>query len=138
MRPCLGSPMLLSTRFQLFSISKTVFMSQFRPKIIKYWAQNRVVARVWSVFSKSTWNFSTKPKPLDLGESQKWSSHHWRKEFLTIISQAWTIVTNAYQHLIGLKFGLISTHIQSFIEFGKKRTKLSSEKEIFLTKISQV
>ena len=47
------------------------------------------------------------------------------------------MVTHAYRPFNGLKFGLISTHISSFIEIGRKMTKLSSEKAIFSTKISQ-
>ena len=47
------------------------------------------------------------------------------------------MVTHAYRTFNGLKFGLISTHISSFIKIGWKMTKLSSEKAIFSTKISQ-
>ena len=47
------------------------------------------------------------------------------------------MVTHAYRRFNGLKFGLIYTYISSFIEIGQKMTKLSSEKAIFSTKISQ-
>ena len=47
------------------------------------------------------------------------------------------MVTHAYRPFNGLNFGLMSTHISSFIEIGRKMTKLSSEKAIFSTKITQ-
>ena len=37
----------------------------------------------------------------------------------------------------GLNFGMISTHISTFIKIGRKITKLSPDKAIFSTKISQ-
>ena len=69
--------------------------------------------------------------------AEKWRSYHQRKHFSTKISQAWPVVTHVYRYFNGLNFGLISTHISSFIEIGWKMTKLLSEKAIFLTKISQ-
>ena len=54
--------------------------------------------------------------------------------FSTKISQAWPMVTHAYRPFNGLKFGLISTHVSSFINIGQKMTKLVSEKAIFRLK----
>ena len=51
--------------------------------------------------------------------------------FSTKISQAWPMVTHAYRPFNGLMFGLISTHVSSFINIGRKMTKLVSEKAIF-------
>ena len=61
--------------------------------------------------------------------AEKWRIIIRGSIFSTKISQAWPVVTHAYRY--GFKFGLISTHISSFIAIDWKMAKLSSEKACF-------
>ena len=67
--------------------------------------------------------------------AEKWRSYHRRKLFFRpkLVKRV-PMVSHAYRHFNGLYFGLISTHISSFIKIGRKMTKLSSEKAIFWLK----
>ena len=90
----------------------------FRPKSVRrdLWSPMHISILMDSSLGRylSTFQISSK-------FAEKWLNYRRRK----------------YRHFNGLKFGLISTHISSFIEIGRKMAKLSSEKAIFSTKISQ-
>ena len=76
---------------------------------------------------------------VSLKLAEKWQSY--RRKNAIFFDKNQSAVTHghpdAYWHFYGLKFGLISKHISSFIEIGRKMTKLSSEKAVFSNKITQ-